>query len=64
MNNDIMIIYIHEYSTALDSESDSKSGFNLILIPILNLIPSILRIGIKFKDDSESDSESNSIEYS
>ena len=57
-------IYIHEYSTALDSESDSESVLNLIPVLILRLCRIRFRnsTGIKFRTDS--DSESIAVEYS
>ena len=54
----------------LDSDSESESGPNLIVMPILNLrlmYPVIrFRIGIriKFRPDYDSESESNTVEYS
>ena len=49
-SDNVIAICIHEYSTALDSESDSV--LNLIPMPILNLILRIprIRIGINFKN--------------
>ena len=58
-------ICIYEYSSTLDSDSDSESCPNLIPIAILNLmlcklrIGSRIKIGIKFEHDSESECNGN-----
>ena len=61
-SDNVIAICTHIYSTTLDSESDSV--LNLIPMPILNLILRILRIriGIKLRTDSESDSKFNSVD--